>query len=181
MCTGREFEMNVQQLRQKFESMSLDDLTLVIDEYEDGGWKQAVLNDVIDAKIKAMVAETKDGKLPPTETEETGDATLCPPAINSPSPAAFESAVPRDSNSTEKHADSIPVNCKPSPAPRWIPDHVPAVPAADVVGAAPINSDGTQANTFVGEVVPGLTFANPGRQEGKAIRIPLASEIQKGE
>jgi hypothetical protein len=169
--------MNVQQLRQKFESMSLDDLILVIDEYEDGGWKQAVLNDVIDAKIKAMTAETKHRKLPSTETEETGDATLCPPAINSPSPAAFERAAPRDSNSTEKHVDSIPVNCKPSPAPRWIPDHVPAVPAADVIGAAPIHSDGTQSNTFVGEVVPGLMFVNPGRQEGRAVHIPLASEV----
>jgi hypothetical protein len=166
MCTGREFEMNVQQLRQKFESMSLDDLTLVIDEYEDGRWKQAVLNDVIDAKIKATVAETKDGKLPPTETEETGDATLCPPAINSPSTAAFESAVPRDSNSTEKHADSIPANCKPSPA-RWAPDHVPAVPSADVVGASPIHADGTQSNTFVGDlsILPDvkIKFNNPGR------------------
>jgi hypothetical protein len=114
MCTGREFEMNVQQLRQKFESMSLDDLTLVIDEYEDGGWKQAVLNDVIDAKIKAMVAETKDGKLPPTEVEESGDSTLCPPAINSPSTAAFETVVPRDINSTKKHDDVVPQECKPS-------------------------------------------------------------------
>jgi hypothetical protein len=169
--------MNVQQFRQKFESMSLDDLTLIIDEYEDGGWKQAVLNDVIDAKIKAMLAETKDKKLPPTEVEEAGDPTLCPPALNSPSPAAFERAAPRDSNSTEKHADSIPVNRKPSPAPRWVPDHIPAVPVADAVGAAPIHSDGTQSNTFAGEVVPGLTFVNPGRQEGRAVHIPLASEI----
>jgi hypothetical protein len=106
--------MNVQQLRQKFESMPLDDLILAIGRYEDGGWKQAVLNDVIDAKIKAMVAETIDGKLPPTEVEESGDSTLCPPAINSPSTAVFETVVLRDINSTKKHDDVVPQECKPS-------------------------------------------------------------------
>jgi hypothetical protein len=53
--------------------------------------------------------------------------------------------------------------------------------SADVVGVVPIHADGTQANIFIGKVASGLNFVNPGRQEGKAIRIPLASEIQKGE
>jgi hypothetical protein len=67
---------------------------------------------------------------------------------------------------------------KPSPA-RWLSSDIakPAVPDANTLPPQKIHGDGVNAESFSGEVVPGLSFVNPGRQEGRAVHIPLASEI----
>jgi hypothetical protein len=155
--------MNVNQLRERFTKLSIDQLVVLLDQYADEPTVESrMIEEVLAQKIGVMANEVK---LPRIE-EEAGDATLCPPPIQAPSGAAFES-VSRDINSTEAHVDMFSPELKPSPAPRWIPDHVPAVPSADVVGVAPIHKDGTQSNTFVGDVqvLPGvkISFNNPGR------------------
>lgn len=168
--------MNIEKLKTRFEQMSIDQLAEQLDRHVDEPLELRIIEEVLKSKIGAMVKEA--GQSPEPEL----DGRTCPSAINSPSTASFESVTPRgDSNSTEKQNEMFGPELKPSPAPnrerRWVPDHVPAVPNAAVVGAAPIHGDGTQSNTFIGEVIPGLIFCNPGRQEGRAVHIPLASEV----
>lgn len=168
--------MNVNQLREKFNKLSIDQLVVLLDQYADEPTVESrMLEEVLAQKIGAMANEVK---LPRIE-EDAGDATSCPP-ITIPSGAAFESAVSRDiNNSTEKHTDVIPTSCKPSPAPRWLSSDIakPAVPDANILPPQKIHGDGVNAESFSGEVVPGLTFVNPGRQEERAVHTPLASEI----
>ena len=151
--------MNVNQLRERFTKLSIDQLVVLLDQHADEPpVKSRMIEEVLAQKIGVMANEVRREKVGES-LEPEFDGRTCPSAINSPSTASFESLK----------------SCKP-----WAPDHVPAVPSADIVGAVPIHADGTQANRFIGEVVPGLNFVNPGRQEGK-VRIPLASEVQKGE
>lgn len=41
----------------------------------------------------------------------------------------------------------------------------------------PINSDGTNASTFVGSTPSGVKFSNPGRNEGQKVVSPLSDTI----
>jgi hypothetical protein len=165
--------MNIEKVKTRFEQMSIDQLAEQIDRHVDEPLELRIIEEVLKSKIGAMV---KKAKLPSVK-EDTGDATLCPPPIQAPSGAAFES-VSRDINSTEAHVDMFGPELKPSPA-RWLSSDIakPAVPDANTLPPQKIHGDGVNAESFSGEVVPGLSFVNPGRQEGRAVHIPLASEI----
>jgi hypothetical protein len=166
--------MNVEQikLKSRFEKLSIDELVAQLDRYsaDEPTVESGLVEEVLAKKISAL---TKDLPFPAKEEEAPElDGRTCPPAINSPSTASFESVTPRgDSNSVAAHVEMFGPELKPSPAPnrerRWAPDHVPAVPSADVVGASPIHADGTQSNTFVGDlsILPDVKihFNNPGR------------------
>jgi hypothetical protein len=155
------------KLKTRLENLSIDELVARLDQFPDEPTLESRLVEAVLAqKISALTKEL------PFPKEDAGDATLCPPPITAPSGAAFESAVSRDINSTEKHTDIIPATCKPSPAPCWLPD-------ANILPPHKIHGDGVNAESFSGEVVPGLTFVNPGRQERSAVHTPLASEISK--
>jgi hypothetical protein len=125
-----------------------------------------LLDEIIESKVRDEEAssgmKSEGGGTNPEEL----DGSTCPPAINQVSGVSLDRVV-GDLNSTEAHVDMFGPELKPSPAPRWAPDHVPAVPVPAAVGATPIHKDGTQANTFVGEVpiLPGVKihFNNPGR------------------
>jgi hypothetical protein len=124
-----------------------------------------LLDEIIESKIRdeeaSLEMKSEGGGTNPEEL----DGSTCPPAINQVSGVSLDRVV-GDPNSTEAHVDMFGPELRPSPAPRWAP-HVPAVPSADVVGASPIHADGTQSNTFVGDlsILPDvkIKFNNPGR------------------
>jgi len=159
--------MNVNQLRERFTKLSIDELVAQLDQYSgEPTLESRIVEEVLAQKISALTKE-----FPKEEEAPELDGRTCPLAINSPSTASFESVTPRgDSNSVAPHVEMFGPELKPSPAPnrerRWAPDH-PAVPSADVVGASPIHADGTQSNTFVGDlsILPDvkIKFNNPGR------------------
>jgi hypothetical protein len=167
---NKENKMNVNQLREQLTKLSIDELVVQLDRFSaEPTVESRIVEAVLAQKISAL---TKELPFPKEEEAPELDGRTCPPAINSPSTASFESVTPRgDSNSVAAHVEMFGPELKPSPAPnrerRWAPDHVPAVPSADVVGASPIHADGTQSNTFVGDVptLPGvkISFNNPGR------------------
>jgi hypothetical protein len=155
-------------LKTRFEKLSIDELVGKLDQYADVDEpteEVRILEEVLAQKISEAV-KVPVAKEAGQSPEPERDGRTCPPAINQVSGIPLNHVV-GDPNSTEGHVDMFGPELKPSLAPRWKPDHIPAVPVPAAVGATPIHKDGTQANTFVGEVpiLPGMKirFNNTGR------------------
>jgi hypothetical protein len=97
-----------------------------------------LLDGVIESRVRDEEASLEMASEGGGTNPEELDGSTCPPAINQVSGASLDLVV-GDPNSTEAHVDMFGPELKPSPAPRWVPDHVPAVPVPAAVGATPIH------------------------------------------
>jgi Fe-S-cluster formation regulator IscX/YfhJ len=178
---NKENKMNVNQLRERFTKLSIDELVVQLDRFsaDEPTVESRIVEAVLAQKISAL---TKELPFPKEEDAPELDGRTCPPAINSPSTASFESVTPRgDSNSVAPHVEMFGPELKPSPAPRWLSSDAakPAVLDPNALPVQKIHKDGICAESFIGEI-PGtsVVFVNPNRQERRAaVRTPLASEI----
>lgn len=72
--------MNVNQLRERFTKLSIDELVIQLDQYSDEPTVESrLVEEVLALKISAL---TRDLPFP---KEDVGDATLCPSPITAPS------------------------------------------------------------------------------------------------
>jgi hypothetical protein len=177
--------VNVEQLKLKsrFEKLSIDELVARLDQHSNEPTVESrMLEEVLAQRIADMANEVRENSRQLSEPEV--DGRTCPPAINAPSTASFESVTPRgDSNSVAPHVEMFGPELKPSPAPRWLSSDAakPAVLDPNALPVQKIHKDGICAESFIGEI-PGtsVVFVNPNRQERRAaVRTPLASEISK--